>query len=132
MSNTIDAALLAEANQALAATSSKTIEVPTAKKPEDEWWSTNNAMTMCAVLLAFGVVVMLLTTYLLKIGKPASSVLRVFGTILVVVMATFLVVAGYDQEQIGAPLGLLGTIVGYLLGKDSSARGDLDTSERPS
>lgn len=84
------------------------------------WWSTSSAMTMCAILLFFSLIVLGLSTYLLRIGKSGAMVLRVFGTILVISMATFLVVAGYDDKQIGAPLGLLGTIVGYLLGKDSS------------
>lgn len=84
------------------------------------WWTTTNAMTMCAVVLLFGVLVLGLATYLMRVGKAGTSVLRIFGTILVIVMATFLVVAGYDNAQLGAPLGLLGTIVGYLLGKDTS------------
>ena len=89
-----------------------------------EWWSTNNAMTMCAVLLIFGLTVMGLTTYLLKNGYHAQSILRVFGTLLVIIMATFLVVAGYTNEQLGAPLGLLGTIAGYLLGRQSPSDED--------
>lgn len=87
---------------------------------EPIWWSTTNAMTMCAVILLFGLVVLALSAWLIRIGQPATSVLRVFGTVLVIVMATFLVVAGYDDKQIAAPLGLLGTIVGYLLGKETS------------
>ena len=77
-------------------------------------------MTMCVLLLLFALVVMGLTAWLLKAGHSATSLLRVFGTILVITMATFLVVAGYTNEQLGAPLGLLGTIVGYLLGRESS------------
>ena len=84
------------------------------------WWSPNNAMTMCLLLLMFALVVMGLTAWLIKSGHNANALLRVFGTILVIVMATFLVVAGYTNEQLGAPLGLLGTIAGYLLGRDSS------------
>ena len=84
------------------------------------WWSPNNAMTMCLLLLMFALVVMGLTAWLIKSGHGANALLRVFGTILVIVMATFLVVAGYTNEQLGAPLGLLGTIAGYLLGRDSS------------
>ena len=85
----------------------------------EAWWSVNNAMTMCAVLLVFSFFVLSLTGYLMKNGLPGGTVLRVFGTVLVITMATFLVVAGYDEQALGAPLGLLGTIVGYLLGKDT-------------
>lgn len=89
----------------------------------EAWWSVNNAMTMCAVLLVFSFFVLSLTGYLMKQGLPGATVLRVFGTVLVITMATFLVVAGYDEQALGAPLGLLGTIVGYLLGKDTGRDG---------
>lgn len=88
-----------------------------------EWWSTTNAATMCALVLLFGVFVMSLSTWLLKQGRSANDVLRVFGTVLVIMSTTFLVVAGYSERQITAPIGLLGTIAGYLLGRDSD-KGD--------
>jgi hypothetical protein len=93
------------------------------------WWSTTNAMTMCTALLVFFLIVLGLSTYLLRTGKSGAMVLRVFGTVLVISMTTFLVVAGYDDKQIAAPIGLLGTIVGYLLGRDSSIREDRERIE---
>jgi hypothetical protein len=87
---------------------------------ETPWWSTRNAMTMSAALLVFGVVVLLLATYLITTGKSAEAVLRIFGTILIIVIAVFLVVAGYSDTQIAPVMGLLGTIAGYLLGKQST------------
>lgn len=86
---------------------------------ETPWWSTRNAMTMSAALLVFGVVVLLLATYLIKVGKSSEAVLRIFGTILIIVIAVFLVVAGYSDTQIAPVMGLLGTVAGYLLGKES-------------
>jgi hypothetical protein len=86
---------------------------------ETPWWSTRNAMTMSAALLVFGVVVLVLATYLITTGKSAEAVLRIFGTILIIVIAVFLVVAGYSDTQIAPVMGLLGTIAGYLLGKES-------------
>ena len=35
---------------------------------------------------------------------------------MVVMSAVFLVVAGYDDQQIAPAMGLLGTVVGYVLG----------------
>lgn len=115
-------AILAQADATLNAASQTTAVPP----GEPTWWSTTNAMTMSSVVLLFGLVVLALSAWLVRGGQSATSVLRIFGTILVIVMATFLVVAGYDDKQIAAPLGLLGTIVGYLLGKDSSKPGDAD------
>jgi hypothetical protein len=106
-------AILAQAETALNATNAG------GAAKEAIWWSTTNAMTMSSIVLFFGLVVLGLSAWLVKSGQSATSVLRIFGTILVIVMATFLVVAGYDDKQIAAPLGLLGTIVGYLLGRES-------------
>jgi len=83
------------------------------------WWSVTNAMTMSAVVLVFGLLVIVLATYLIKNGKNTEAVLRIFGTILIVMMAVFLVVAGYTDTQVAPVMGLLGTIAGYLLGKET-------------
>ncbi len=85
-----------------------------------EWWSPANAMTMSATILVFGICVLAVATYLIRIGKRPDDVLRTVGTISVIVGSLFLVVAGYDDKQIAPVMGLLGTVVGYLLGKTSS------------
>lgn len=83
------------------------------------WWSVTNAMTISVSVLVFGFLVILLATYLIKVGKGTEPVLRIFGTILIVMFSVFLVVAGYTDTQIAPVMGLLGTIVGYLLGKET-------------
>jgi len=83
------------------------------------WWSVTNAMTISVVVLVFGFLVILLATYLIKAGKNAGVVLRFFGTNLIVLVAVFLVVAGYTDTQMAPVMGLLGTIAGYLLGKET-------------
>lgn len=86
------------------------------------WWSTTNAMTISSVVLGFGILVILVTGVLLRSGKhDPLQLLRIFGTIVILVMAVFLVVAGYNDQQIAPVLGLLGTVAGYLLGKETSA-----------
>jgi len=45
---------------------------------------------------------------------------RIVGLTLVVVSGVFLITAGYSETQIAPMIGLLGTIVGYLLGKSDS------------
>ena len=91
----------------------------TTSVPLQSWWSVTNAMTISVVVLVFGFLVLLLATYLIKLGKNTEAVLRIFGTILIVLVAVFLVVAGYTDTQISPVMGLLGTIAGYLLGKET-------------
>ncbi len=92
--------------------------IKTAKVP---WWSPNDAMTISASVLVFGVLVMVLASRALHKGIPAALVMRLFGMLTIVVMAVFLVVAGYDSQQIAPVTGLLGTLAGYLLGKSTGA-----------
>ena len=88
----------------------------------DNWWSVTDAMTISSALLLFFLIVLCLATYLIKLGRNPEMVMKFFGTILIISVASFLVVAGYDDKQIAPVIGLLGTIAGYLLGKDSSNR----------
>lgn len=90
----------------------------TTKVPD--WWSAQNAMTMCIVVLIFGAFLIVVAASLIRHGKSEESVLRILGTILVIVAALFLVVAGYDDKQMAPVMGFLGTIAGYLLGKEPS------------
>jgi hypothetical protein len=96
-------AKLDEVNRQIAETTQK---IANSESDLDSWWSTTNAMTMSSA-------------FLIHSGKGAESVLRIFGTILIIITSLFLVVAGYNNEQIAPVIGLLGTIAGYLLVKES-------------
>ncbi len=112
---------LEEINQQLQQTDTaikSLVSHPTPPAAVSSWWTVTNSMTISAVVLVFGLLVILLATYLIKNGKNAEAVLRIYGTILIVVASVFLVVAGYTDTQIAPVMGLLGTIVGYLLGKE--------------
>ena len=85
------------------------------------WWSTQNAMTMSSVVLIFGIVVIAIAGLLIWRGHSGTAVLRILGTILILVMAVFLVIAGYNDQQIAPVMGLLGTVAGYILGKERPA-----------
>jgi hypothetical protein len=94
---------------------------PSTPAPGKSWWRADEAMTISSIVLAFGVFVLLLSTWLLrKTEVTADAVLRIFGTILIIIGALFLVVAGYTDVQMGPVMGLLGTIAGYLLGKSGT------------
>lgn len=110
------------AQKKLVESSQAQVSVPSRQEMTVTWWSVTNAMTISAVVLLFGLIVLLLATYLIRIGKSSESVLRIFGTVLIIVIAVFLVVAGYTSDQIAPVMGLLGTVAGYLLGKDSSPK----------
>ena len=95
-----------------------------------DWWSVGDAMTVSAAVLVFGSAIMLLATCLLYVGRNADDVLKLFGTLIIVISAVFLVVAGYSDTQIAPVIGLLGTIAGYLLGRESvdGSQGKKDSS----
>jgi hypothetical protein len=77
-------------------------------------------MTVSSAVLVYSLIVLALATYLIRLGKSSSSVLRIFGTILIISSSIFLIVAGYTSQQIAPAMGLLGTLAGYLLGKESA------------
>ncbi|HCN30931.1 MAG TPA: hypothetical protein DIT64_19890 [Verrucomicrobiales bacterium] len=78
-------------------------------------------------LMVFGVFIFCLITHLVKEGKvtePAGDgqwLLRLMVVPLCVLAAVLLVIVGFSNEQTAPAVGLLGTIIGYLLG--SGARG---------
>lgn len=78
-------------------------------------------MTMSAVVLAFGLLVMLIGGYLAARRLNTEVVLKVVVIPMVIMSAVFLVVAGYDDQQIAPAMGLLGTVVGYVLGTTKNA-----------
>ena len=90
--------------------------------PTLTWWTTTSAMTMSAAVLVFGLVTLILASYVMRKGHPWEAILKIFGMVMIVVMTVFLIVAGYDDKQIAPAMGLLGTIAGYLLGKDVSKK----------
>ena len=111
----------AQAQKAEAAALKATVQtVSTPSKRE--WWSVNEAMTISSVVLGFGLIALLIAAYLIRKETDSQVVLRTLATILIVTFAIFLIVAGYSDQQIAPAMGLLGTIAGYLLGKENPVR----------
>jgi len=80
--------------------------------------------TLSIGLLIFGGVVLILEFLIVYRGGDEwnEQNFKVIVTSLVVIMGVFLVVAGFSHEQITPIVGLLGAIVGYVLGRDSSQK----------
>jgi hypothetical protein len=88
-------------------------------------WDPKLIVTLSGMLLIFALLVFFLMFYLIRANKRPESVLRVFGTLLIIVVACFLIIVGFGNDQLAPVMGLLGTIAGYLLGRNTiSATGD--------
>jgi hypothetical protein len=87
-----------------------------------KWWSVESAMTMSAIVLLFGLVTILIGAFLALRQLSQQTILKVVVIPMVVMAAVFLVVAGYSDQQMAPAMGLLGTVVGYVLGTGREAR----------
>jgi hypothetical protein len=78
-------------------------------------------IVFCIGILVFGAFIISLEVYVMLVQKRYWDVwsFKIVGLTLVVVCGMFLVVAGYDQNQIAPMMALLGTVAGYMLGKES-------------
>lgn len=70
-------------------------------------------------VLAFGLILIVFTGFvaLKKNSGWDQEATRIFAISVIVTAGLFLITAGYSDQQIAPMFGLLGTIVGYLLGK---------------
>lgn len=100
-----------------------------------QWWSNANAMTMSACVLIFGALVIAMVANQIKNHDVSDREAKMFIVVLVIVSALFVVVAGYSDSQMAPVMGLLGTIVGYVLGNrsvDSGTNGGNGAPKNPS
>lgn len=73
------------------------------------------------LLLAFAVLALTLEVGLIMRGKIESAGgIKLIIITLIIFSVIFLVVCGYGNDQIAPVVGLLGTIAGYLLGKNTT------------
>jgi hypothetical protein len=100
-------------------------EPPPPEVPTEPWWSARSAISMCSIILVFGLIVIGISSSLALKRIDKETILKVVVIPMAVMLAVFLVVAGYSDSQIAPAMGLLGTIVGYVLG----ARGKGATDE---
>lgn len=82
----------------------------------------DGGLWLSGMILGFSLVVILVISHLIKAGSNYESLLKIFGTILIIVASVFLIVAGYSEKQVSPVIGLLGTIAGYILGKQHTEK----------
>ena len=69
----------------------------------------------------FGLIVMLLILFRVRSKEmEADDFFRLVILSLVIIAAIFLIAVGYSSQQLAPAFGLLGTIAGYLLGRQST------------
>lgn len=88
----------------------------------DLWrYLTSYEFALAALVIAFGLVIMLSVSYALK-GRNATpeQLLRFYGVIVILIATTLLIIAGLNNNQIAPAVGLFGTVAGYLLGRGQS------------
>jgi hypothetical protein len=83
------------------------------------------------IVLAFGALIIGLETFIIFKKKLGAEYIVRFITVTLIITSTlFLITAGYDNNQIAPAMGLLGTIAGYLLGKDSTEKEDKEKDKK--
>ncbi len=69
--------------------------------------------------LVFGLIVLAMGLYIIMKKRVSFDNAIRFMTLTLIISSTlFLITAGYSNDQLAPALGLLGTIAGYLLGKN--------------
>ena len=90
--------------------------------------STGQDMTI--LILGFGLLVIIGELIMVKKMKARwtpYSVIRMLGLTLIIISALALVAGSQVETQVTGVIGLLGTLAGYLLGKDSKEQDRMDT-----
>lgn len=82
----------------------------------------SNSFKLSIAVLIFGLIIIVGVMFIMfKQNKPwNSNSIQMVGLIMVVTASIFLMTAGYSTKQVTPVIGLLGTIVGFLLGKTNS------------
>ena len=96
---------------------------PSEKQDDDDTPMTRLEYSLSMFVLLFGFVIVTLEMILVRLNKLESDDAIKFILITLIVTSTlFLITAGYSNNQIAPAMGLLGTIAGYLLGKQKNEK----------
>jgi len=90
-----------------------------------DWLNLNieqQSLFLSVLIVIFGCVIIWAANKQMSSGSNPDSVLKVFGGISIVILSVLLIAAGFSDQQISPVIGLLGTMAGYILGKNSSIK----------
>jgi len=74
-------------------------------------------------VLVFGTFIIILQFVLMLRAKFNSETMIKMSTVTLVIVSTlFVITAGFDSRQIAPAMGLFGTIVGYVLGRETQKK----------
>lgn len=102
-------------------------QVPSEQKIETRWHEPVEIIFSLGVLVFGFALIALFTRHLLRDGQHWRAMyLRLTVLTVVVTSGLFVITAGYSQEQVSPMMGLLGTLVGYLLGRETNQTPSVD------
>jgi hypothetical protein len=79
-------------------------------------WTPSLVLWLTISIILFAVIVFAFMWLCLKAGHRPGDTLRLATMPMVIVAAIFLVLLGFSNEQMTPVIGLLGTLIGYVLG----------------
>jgi len=85
---------------------------------------TNLELWLSIAVLVFGLAVVVGQVYLFqKREETTYEAMKYISVTVIIIGGLFLVTAGYGNDQIAPIIGLMGTIAGYLMGRQQPASG---------
>lgn len=87
-------------------------------------WDVETVKFLSVAILVFGLLYLLISGFLLYKGEVRDSmgILKALAIPIIIFLAVFLMIVGYGEQQIAPVIGLMGTVAGYLLGKESDKK----------
>lgn len=104
----------------------KAVEKPSEKTiTEVKSSSYSREEKLSLMVLIFGLIFFAIQLFVVvKIEMDSEHIVTFMSTSLLIISSLYLISAGWSSEQIAPAIGLLGTIAGYLLGRNSSLQGN--------
>jgi len=86
-------------------------------------WTPELVQHLSLGLAIFGIILIIVLACLLHRKVDGEMIMRVFSIPLIILAGVFLILVGYTENQLAPMFGILGTIAGYLFGRETSKAG---------